>query len=139
MSRSGNIRIGTTEITKNNHMTSVRVRMSHEPKQSRHGSQLGIYNDHTMRGGDQWGVSMKFRSKGFYSIWRDYHLRKAWGARSTPYTSKSSITKCVRDKAATSGENCRRGAVLSFLSQIEQNKTGILREDPENKRGVADG
>lgn len=47
--------------------------------------------------------------------------------------------KCVRDKAATSGESCRRGVVLSFLTQIEQNKTGIMREEPENKRDVADG
>lgn len=53
------------------------------------------------------------------------------------YIHRPRIMKCVRDKAATRGESSRR-VVLSFLSQIKQNETGILREKPKNKRDVAD-
>lgn len=44
---------------------------------------------------------------------------------------------CVRDKAAANRESYRREAVLS-LSKREQYETEAFRQEPENKKGVAD-
>lgn len=66
-------------------------------------------------------------------LWEEH---EGQGRHNYIYTPR--IMKCVRNKAAISGESCRRGAVFSLLNHIEQNETGILREEPKNKKDVAD-